>query len=140
MANPIPPDGVVADKGVGDLDAVPMLKLMRARDAMNVARDILGQDLLNAAFWLDIRKLEKPERTFGPAPTAALAAFRKIVPFRREPGAPPPPASDRDVATEFLKTTAAGVFYSASPIPMPGGNEPPIPLAQPKKVASRRQP
>src|SRR3984957_7763835 len=31
LANPIPPDGVVADKGVGDLDAVPLLKLMRMR-------------------------------------------------------------------------------------------------------------
>jgi histidine ammonia-lyase len=137
LANPIPPDGVAADKGVGDLDAVPMLKLMRARDAMNVARDILGQDLLNAAFWLDIRKLEKPERTFGPAPTAALAAFRRIVPFRHEPGAAPRPASAGDLATEFLKTTPASAFYPASAIAMPGGNEPPIPLAEPKKAAKR---
>ena len=137
LANPIPPDGVTADKGVGDLDAVPMLKLMRLRDAMNVARDILGQDLQNAVFWLDIRKLEKPQREFGAAPTAAWTAFRKVVPFRRGPGTAPLPASASDLATEYLKTTPASTFYSGIAIAMPGGNEPQIPLAQPRRAATK---
>ncbi len=53
LANPVAPDGVSADKGVGDIDAVPMLKLMRLRQALDVSRDILGQDLLNAAYWME---------------------------------------------------------------------------------------
>jgi len=135
LANPIPPDGVTADKGVGDLDAVPMLKLMRLRQAMDVTRDILGEDLLNAAFWMDIRKLEKPERTFGPAPTAVWISFRKILPFRRDAGTVLPAISPGDVATQFLRNTAPQDFYTGTAIAMPGGNEPPIPLAQPRKAA-----
>ena len=133
LANPIPPDGVTADKGVGDLDAVPMLKLMRLRQAMDISRDILAQDLLNAAFWMDIRKLEKVERTFGPAPTAVWTSFRKIVPFRHEAGAMLPAASPGDVATQFLKTNFPDSFYASRDITMPGGDEPRIPLAQPTK-------
>ncbi len=133
LANPIPPDGVAADKGVGDLDAVPMLKLMRLRQAIDVSRDILGQDLLNAAFWMDVRKLEKPERAFGAPPTAVWAAFRKVLPFRREPVAPPT-ESPGDIASGFLKTTAPESFYASDAITMPGGDAPPIPVAQPRKV------
>jgi histidine ammonia-lyase len=53
---------------------------MRMRQALDVSRDLLGQDLLNAAFWMDVRKLENPDRAFGPGPTTVLAAFRKIIP------------------------------------------------------------
>lgn len=133
LANPIPPDGVTADKGVGDLDAVPMLKLMRLRQAMDVSRDILGQDLLNAAFWIDIRRLEKPERNFGPAPTAVWTAFRRIVPFRREAASPPPADTTGNLASRFLKNTMPGELYSGGGIPMPGGDQPTIPLAQPSR-------
>jgi histidine ammonia-lyase len=130
LANPIPPDGVTADKGVGDLDAVPIVKLMRLRQAMDIARDILGQDMLNAAFWMDIRKLEKPERDFGPAPTAVLAELRKRVPFRKAADAPS--ISPGDLASDFLKTVSPEQFYRSDVIAMPGG-QPRIPLAEPRK-------
>src|ERR1700722_16623896 len=120
LANPIPPDGVTADKGVGDLDAVPMLKLMRMRQALDVSRDMLGQDLLNAAFWMDIRKLENPDRTFGPGPTTVWANFRKVVPFR-EPAVQPSFATRDDIAAHFLQSTSAASFYSTNAISMPVG-------------------
>jgi histidine ammonia-lyase len=120
LANPIPPDGVTADKGVGDLDAVPMLKLMRMRQALDVSRDILGQDLLNAAFWMDIRKLEKPDRTFGPGPTAVWSGFRMIVPFR-EAAAQASFTTRDDIAAHFLATNSAASFFSAKAISMPRG-------------------
>ena len=137
LANPVPPDGVTADKGVGDLDAVPMLKLMRLRQAMDVARDILGQDLLNAAFWMDIRKLEDPAREFGAAPTAAWQAMRSIVPFRRDPGSPLPAASAGDVVSAFMAKTPASSFYASAAIVMPGGNDVSPPRAEPKKHAKK---
>jgi len=120
LANPIPPDGVTADKGVGDLDAVPMLKLMRMRQALDVSRDMLGQDLLNAVFWMDVRKLENPERTFGPGPTAVWSGFRKIVPFR-EADTQASFATRDDIAAHFLAANSAASFYSAKAISMPGG-------------------
>jgi histidine ammonia-lyase len=120
LANPIPPDGVTADKGVGDLDAVPMLKLMRMRQALDVSRDMLGQDLLNAAFWMDVRKLENPQRTFGPGPTAVWGSFRKVVPFR-EPAAQASFATRDDIAAHFLKSNSPASIYSANAISMPVG-------------------
>ena len=118
LANPIPPDGVTADKGVGDLDAVPMLKLMRMRRALDVSRDLLGQDLLNAAFWMDIRKLENPDRTFGPGPTTVWANFRKIIPFR-DAETQPSFATRDDLAVNFLQTNCPASLYPGSAIAMP---------------------
>jgi histidine ammonia-lyase len=120
LANPISPDGVTADKGVGDLDAVPMLKLMRMRQALEISRDMLGQDLLNAAFWIDVRKLENPDRTFGPGPTAVWSSFRKIIPFR-EASAQASFTTRDDIAVHFLATNSGASFYSANAISMPGG-------------------
>jgi len=135
LANPIPPDGVTADKGVGDLDAVPMLKLMRLMHAMDVSRDILAQDLLNAAFWMDIRKLERPERVFGRAPNSVWMSFRNVIPFRSDPGKAPPEDSNADAAVRFMLTNAPAGFYSSTAIDMPGGNEPRPPRAEPKTAA-----
>jgi histidine ammonia-lyase len=137
LANPIPPDGVTADKGVGDLDAVPMLKLMRLKHAMDVSRDILAQDLLNAAFWMDIRKIEKPDRMFGRAPNSVWTSFREMVPFRRDSAKPSPEDSNSDAAVRFLATNAPGGFYGSSTIVMPGGNDPKPPRAEPKAAAKR---
>src|SRR5277367_3597784 len=120
LANPIPPDGVTADKGVGDLDAVPMLKLMRLKRAMEISRDILGQDLLNAAFWMDIRKLENADRTFGPGPTAVWTLFRKLIPFR-EAATPASFVTRDDIAVRFLETNSPASLYPGVAIAMPIG-------------------
>jgi histidine ammonia-lyase len=42
--------------------------------------DLLGHDLLQASFWIDVRKKEDPKRDFGKAPTEAWSALRKAVP------------------------------------------------------------
>jgi len=132
LANPIPPDGVAADKGTDDLDAVPMLKLMRLRQAMEVSRDILSQDLLNAAFWLDIRKLEKPDRDFGAAPTALLQGIRKLVPFRPDPDAPIPNVTPDESVGQFMREHKAESFYSGV-IGRPPEPNPAIPVAETSK-------
>ncbi|MGA9026776.1 MAG: aromatic amino acid ammonia-lyase [Steroidobacteraceae bacterium] len=137
LANPVPPDGVTADKGVGDIDAVPMLKLVRLHQAIEVSRDILGQDLLNAAAWLDIRKLEDPTRDFGAAPTAAWRALRTIIPFRRDPSAAPPAESSGTRISAFIAATPASSFYAPTAA-MPGGDEVRPPLAEtPQAKVSR---
>jgi len=132
LANPVPPDGVSADKGVGDLDAVPMLKLMRVRQALDVSRDILGQDLLNAAFWMDIRTLEDSTRTFGSAPTAVWREFRKTIVFGDQ-GNANSLASIDDLASRFLRQYSPSRFFDAAYLTMPGGNEPAIPVAAPAR-------
>ena len=136
LANPIPPDGVTADKGVGDLDAVPMVKLMRLKDAMVISREMLAQDLLNAAFWMDIRKLEKPERTFGNAPNAVWTSYRQVVPFRGRSDKSSQDESPEDATVHFLESNSPDRFYAATTIVMPGGNDPKPPLAQPHSTAT----
>ena len=111
---------MTADKGVGDLDAVPILKLMRMRQALDVTRDMLGQDLINAAFWMDIRKLENPDRSFGAGPTAVWTNFRKVVPFR-EAATQASFVPRDDIAVHFLATNSPASFYSANVISMPTG-------------------
>jgi histidine ammonia-lyase len=118
LANPIPPDGVTADKGVGDLDAVPMLKLMRMRQALDVSRDMLGQNLLTAAFWMDIRKLENPDRAFGPGPTTVWTNFRKVIPFRDAVTQPAFVPRD-DLAVNFLLTNSPASLFPGNAIAMP---------------------
>jgi histidine ammonia-lyase len=132
LANPVPPDGVTADKGVGDLDAVPVLKLMRVRQALDVSRDILGQDLLNAAFWMDIRALEDSTRTFGSAPTAVWRELRKTIAFPEQGNANSLASAD-DLVSSFLRQYSPSRFYDAPNLTMPGGNEPAIPVAAPER-------
>jgi histidine ammonia-lyase len=129
LANPVPPDGVTADKGVGDLDAVPMLKLMRLQQALDISTDLLAADLQNAAFWMDVRKLENPSREFGAAPTAAWSALRRVAPFRLDPSAPPPTMSVPNRVSAFLRTTSPRAFYVSTAVPLPGGENPKPPRA-----------
>lgn len=133
LANPVAPDGVTADKGVGDLNGVPMLKLMRMQEAVEVSMDILAEDLLNAAFWLDIRKLEKPERDFGAPATAVWRAVRAIEPFRRNPNAPAPLLAPGPSVSAFMWATPATQFYARGRVAMPGGEnvKPPVAQARP---------
>ncbi len=151
LANPVAPDGVTSDKGVGDIDAVPMLKLMRLRQALHVSQDILAQDMLNAAFWMDLRTLEKPDRTFGPAATAAWQGLRAQIPFRPRTafiqngtagkartlatGETPLGDTPSNLASLFIRSTAPTTFYRDTTIPMPGG-APVIPRAEPTKAPS----
>ena len=78
---------------------------------MSTPFDLLGHDLLNAAFWFDIRKAQDGSREFGAGPTAAWTAFRKSVPLL--------PALDKRplqlraaTAAAFLKETPANTFYT----------------------------
>lgn len=124
LINPVAPDGVVADQGVGDIDAVPMLKLVRAYQALDVMRDMLGQDLLNATYWLDIRRTARPGVRLGRPAEALLATFRQTVPLRRPQGDQPALTSGT-LAADFLKTNAASRFFS-------GGTAMPESIASPR--------
>jgi len=116
LMNPVAPFGSAIVGTVEDLQAQTRIKTQRARRAVETTFDLLSFDLLEGSFWLDARKAQGPERSFGTAPTAAWAAFRQRVPLRQgsaEQGS----QSASLTAAEFLKTTAASTFYR-------GGGEP----------------
>jgi histidine ammonia-lyase len=116
LMNPVAPFGSAIVGTVEDLQAQTRIKVQRARQAVETTFDLLSFDLLEGSLWMDVRKTQLPERSFGTAPTAAWAAFRQRVPLR--PGTVPQGSeSISQVAAQFLKTTAASAFYR-------GGGEP----------------
>jgi histidine ammonia-lyase len=121
LTNPIAPSGQAIVGTVEDLQAQTRIKAYRARQAVGTTFDLLAHDLLTAAFWLDVRKAQDASREFGPGPTAAWLALRKIVPLL-PPAGEIPTRSRAMTCAEFLRTTPATVFYAGGP-PMPVPSE-----------------
>ena len=116
LTNPIAPSGQAIVATVEDLQAQTRIKAYRARQAVSTTFDLLGQDLLTATLWLDVRKAQDPARNFGAAPTAAWAAFRKVVPTL--PTMEGVPSQSRPMAAStFLRSTPAANFYTGAPMP-----------------------
>jgi len=121
LTNPVAPSGAAIVSTVEDLQAQTRLKAYRALHAVDTTFDLLAHDLLNAAFWLDVRKKQDPSREFGAAPTAAWQALRKRIPL--ELGGGPPAAESLPVtAATFIRTTPAASFYAGAAV-MPAGSE-----------------
>lgn len=118
LAMPVPPSGIGIIATVEDLQGQTRLKVDRARKAVDSTFMLLGQDVLTAAYWMDVRKAQTPTRNFGPAPTAALAALRKVFPWgagsQAEPGRP-----ISTIAYDFLKSNPASTFVPAGGPAMP---------------------
>jgi histidine ammonia-lyase len=121
LTNPVAPSGAAIIGTVEDLQAQTRIKAYRVREAVNTTYDLLGHDLLNAAFWMDVRKAQDASRNFGAAPTSAWTTFRKIVPLLPVMnGSPMQPRPMTAVA--FLKATPAANFYGAGE-PPPASSE-----------------
>ena len=119
VSRPLSPEGFSSDlNAVGDLEAQTRLKAHNLSLAIDYMFDLMGQDLLTAAFWMDLRKLQDPDRTFGEAPTAAWQAFRTVVPFRITEETRPQTPIGR-IAYRFLRENPASNFYRGGP-PIPG--------------------
>ena len=121
VSRPLSPEGFNSDRNaVGDLQAQTRLKAHNLNLAIDYMFDLMGQDLLTAAFWMDLRKIQDPERSFGEAPTAAWQAFREVVPFRfTEENRPQTPIGR--ITYRFLRENPASSFYPGGP-PIPGGS------------------
>jgi histidine ammonia-lyase len=109
-AMPVTPQGQAIVLTVEDLQAQTRLKLANARAVVDDTVQLLGFDLGNAAYWLDIRMLQDPKRNFGKAPTDAWHAFRKQLPFAMDP-AQRPQKTLAAILSEFLKSHPASEFY-----------------------------
>jgi histidine ammonia-lyase len=75
--------------------------------------DLLGHDLLEASFWMDVRKTQNPQRSFGLAPAAVWSALRKEIPLRPDPDRVAT-KSDAMLAAAFVHNTDPAAFYSAA--------------------------
>lgn len=120
LMNPVAPFGSAIKGTVEDLQAQTRIKMQRARQAVSTTQDLLGHDLLQATFWLDVRKKQDSSREFGAAPTAAWKALRRTVPLLTAEQRANGPKSAQTLAAEFVHETDPETFYSGSP-PSPTG-------------------
>jgi histidine ammonia-lyase len=120
LTNPVAPSGSAIESTVEDLQAQTRLKMQRARQAVSTTMDLLGHDLLQASFWMDVRKKQDPKRDFGPASTAAWVAVRKAIPLQTTEQRVKASKSDETLAATFVHTTDPRVFYSGVPLPQGG--------------------
>jgi histidine ammonia-lyase len=123
LINPVTPQGQAIVSTVEDLQAETRLKVMRARDAVDLTTHLLAQDILVSSNWMEIRKAQDARRAFGAAPTAALAGLRTVVPLKPGTG---PGAAGRAVY-DYITMTPVARFYPAGPAMPPA---PALPVAQ----------
>lgn len=115
---PVPPEGNALIQTVEDLQPQTRLKVARARRAVEDTVDLLAENLLTGTYWLDVRKAQEPSRNFGVAPTAAWAAFRKLLPLSPD-AANRPARPTHEVAAQFLSEKPAATFLADGPA-LPG--------------------
>jgi histidine ammonia-lyase len=116
LINPVTPQGQAIVATVEDLQAETRLKVGRARQAVDVTRHLLAQDLIVSSNWMEVRKAQDPKRSFGSAPTAALGAIRSVLPI--DGSALAKRAAPGQIVYDLIGTTPARSLYPNSP-PMP---------------------
>jgi histidine ammonia-lyase len=114
LQNPVPAQGNSIISTVEDLQAEGRIKVAKARLIVDDLTWLLGQDLLTATRWLNIRQIQglalSPplSRSFGASPTAAWQAFRTVVPWQAATRPDVPPGT---LAYDFLLANPASMFY-----------------------------
>jgi histidine ammonia-lyase len=117
LTNPVAPFGSAIESTVEDLQGQTRIKVQRARQAVATTLDLLGHDILQAAFWMDVRAKQQPGRDFGHAPTAAWHALRQAVPLQSAAQRVKATQADETLAATFVHTTDPATFYSDLPPP-----------------------
>jgi histidine ammonia-lyase len=109
-ARALTPEGNPISSDVEELQAQTVAKVIRARSTLDDTARLLGEDLLTATFWMDVRRVQVPGRDFGRAPTAAWAAFRRAVPWQQA-RAERPQQPVGNIVHDFLAAHPAAEFY-----------------------------
>jgi histidine ammonia-lyase len=109
--SPAPPHGIASDvQSTSDLESNAPLKIAKAQAAVDASFQLLAQDLMTAAYWMDLRKVQDPKRAFGPAATAAWTAYRQVSPWQAAP-ADRPERPAEGLAVAFLRAQRATTFW-----------------------------
>jgi histidine ammonia-lyase len=125
LTPPITPQGDAIVQNVEDLQANTNLKARRALQVVDLTFHLLAQDLLSGSYWIEVRKAQDPARAFGPGPTAALAALRRVVPWQADP-ADRPQEPLGQTTYRFLKEHPVAQIYPAA-LAVPAGDQPDTP-------------
>jgi histidine ammonia-lyase len=109
LMNPVAPFGSAIVGTVEDLQGQTRIKVQRARQAVDTTVDLLAFDLIQGSLWMDVRKVQDAQRSFGATPTAAWTAYRRVVPLSAQAESPP------SLTANFLRHTPASTFYQGLP-------------------------
>ena len=85
LASPVPAAGYWTESGIQDVQSFGRVKVVKARQAVDTALYLVANELLSATRWMDIRRVQSPDRSFGEAPTAVWQAWREISPWQQNP-------------------------------------------------------
>lgn len=105
---PVTPEGYGGSSNVEELQSQTRIRAQHAMTALDDTFRLLADDLINGSYWLDVRKVQDSSRNFGPGPTAAWDAFRKVMPLRSE--SDEASARPGEIAYQFLKANPASNF------------------------------
>lgn len=109
-AHTLTPEGNPVSSDVEELQAQTVAKVRLARETLEDSARLVGEDLLTATFWMDVRRAQVPARDFGRAPTAAWTAFRQAVPWLEAREARPHQPVGNTVRA-FMAAHPAAEFY-----------------------------
>jgi histidine ammonia-lyase len=115
LINPVTPQGQAIVATVEDLQGETRLKVGRARQAVDLTRHLLAQDLIVNSNWMEVRKAQNPKRKFGSAPTAALTAIRAVLPIDKPVPGPRVPAGA--IVYDMIGAVPARGLYAGGPTP-----------------------
>jgi histidine ammonia-lyase len=85
LANPVPAEGNWTERGIQDVQGLGRAKVAKARLAVDNGLYLVSQELLSATRWMDNRRVQSPDRSFGAVATAAWRAWRVISPCQQDP-------------------------------------------------------
>ncbi|HEY8320240.1 MAG TPA: aromatic amino acid ammonia-lyase [Candidatus Baltobacteraceae bacterium] len=109
-AEPVHPTGQALIGDVEDLQGEGALKASHARAMVDATDGLLALDLLNGAYWMDVRAKQVPSRAFGAVPTAVWHALRAVVPL--DSGTALPPRPNGVTALSFMRAHPASEFLA----------------------------
>jgi histidine ammonia-lyase len=115
LSQSMAPEGHAADFGVADITSETRLKGTRGQQVVDLTLMLLGYDIWNSTYWLDVRKIQTPARSFGPVPTGVWTAFRKVIPWQQTPESRVEVPYGQ-LAYQFLKSNGASTFYPNGPL------------------------
>jgi histidine ammonia-lyase len=107
LANPVPAQGNALVRQVEDVEGFGRQKVARARLAVDNALRLVAEEMLSASYWMEIRKAQRPDRSFSVAPAAALNALRTVVPWQQINRPELPTA---ELVHAFMLGTSASAF------------------------------
>jgi histidine ammonia-lyase len=116
LANPVPAQGNAIISRVEDMEAFGRQKVARSRLIVDNAFRLIAEELLSGSRWMNIRQRQDPERTFGQSTSAALQAFRLVVPWQATfDERPDVPAAE--LAYNFLVENPASTYTGVIGVP-----------------------